>query len=459
MGRMPMATTKTQLRIRKNALFADLGYEPHDGQRLVHESNAPRRVLACGVRWGKSLCAAMEGLAAAMAPKERSFGWIVAPTYDLGEKVFREIVRVAGSRLRHYLLDLSGHERTLALTNLAGGRSEIRVRSAENPVSLLGEGLDWLIVDEAAQLKPAIWQSYLSERLHDRKGWALFLSTPRGKGWYYDLFRRGQDGDSTYASWNAPSWQNPYLDSAAIEAERGTIPEAVFRQEYEGEFLEGAGQVFRNVRDLAIEPWREPVAGERYLAGLDLAKVQDFTVLVLLDRERRVVFADRFQRLDWALQIQRVRATIERYGNVRLLVDSTGAGEPVYEALLREGIPAEPYAFTVRSKDALVNNLALLLERRAITRPRPDLWPEGIDELEAFGYSISPSGGVSTGAPPGVHDDCVMALALAVWHAQAGSISFLGISEEAPPGHPVPEFSGYRVGRGRAEEEDEDTED
>jgi hypothetical protein len=108
-------------------------------------------------------------------------------------------------------------------------------------------------------------------------------------------------------------------------------------------------------------------------------------------------------------------------------VDSTGAGEPVYEALRREGVRAEPYPFTARSKAALIDHLALLLERREIVLPRPELWPEGIDELESFEYSVTESGHVKSSAPAGQHDDCVMALALAAFlaipprQARAGS--------------------------------------
>ena len=172
-GPTPMAT------FHKAAFFADLGYEPHPGQWPVHLSNAPRRVVACGVRWGKTRCAAMEGLAAAMAPAERSIGWIVAPTYDLADKVYREIVDVVGRHLKHRLIALKEAERRLLLRNMAGGISEIRAKSADNPVSLLGEGLDWVIVDEAARLKPSIWQGHLSQRLIDKRGWALLITTPR----------------------------------------------------------------------------------------------------------------------------------------------------------------------------------------------------------------------------------------------------------------------------------------
>ena len=403
----------------KSALFRDIHYEPHPGQRAIHESTASRRIVACGVRWGKSLCAAMEALAAAMEPKPRSTGWIVGPTYDLSDKIYRELIVVVAERLRHRIVTLRDNEKRLVLRNLSGGLSEIRGKSADNPISLLGEGLDWLIIDEAARLKPTIWEGHLSQRLIDKRGWALLISTPRGKGYFYDLFRRGQGQDPDYASWNYPSWTNPHLNPHLIEEERSRIPERTFRQEYAAEFIEGSGQVFRNVRECATGEWEEPRKDEYYYAGLDLAKVEDFTVLVVLSRDRRVVFSDRFHRMDWAFQVNRIKATLDRY-RAQAFVDSTGVGEPVFESLRRAGVYALPYAFTAKSKAAIVDNLSLLLEQKLITLPRPDLWPEGIDELESFEYSVSDSGNVRTGSPTGFHDDVVIALALAAWHLRPG---------------------------------------
>src|SRR5262245_10578336 len=207
----------TMGRFNKEAFFRDLSYEPHPGQEEIHASAASRRIVACGVRWGKTLCAAMEGLAAAMEPKDRSMGWVVAPTYDLADKVYREIVLIAASHLRHRIVTLKENERKLVLSNMAGGQSEIRAKSADNPISLLGEGLDWVIVDEAARLKAQIWEGHLSQRLIDKKGWALMISTPRGKGWFFDLYRRGQGQDPSYESWNYPSRSNLHLDASLIE--------------------------------------------------------------------------------------------------------------------------------------------------------------------------------------------------------------------------------------------------
>ena len=402
--------------INRRALFADLGYEPHAGQRAIHDSTASRRVVACGVRWGKTRCAAMEGLAAALAPNERSYGWVVAPTYDLAEKVFREIVYIVTHHLRHRIVTLRDNDRLLVLRNMGGGLSEIRGKSADNPVSLLGEGLDWVIVDEAARLKPSIWQGHLSQRLIDRKGWALLISTPRGKGWFFDLYRTGQGGDPDHASWNHPSWANPHLDAAVIEQERGRLPESVFRTEYGAEFLEGSGAVFRNVRECATGEWKEPEEGPPYYAGLDLARTNDSTVLVIMNAEAEVVFVDRFNRLDWSHQIQRVQTGVERYQNAQIFVDSTGVGEPVFESIRAAGCNVWQYPFTQRSKAALIDNLSLMLEQKKIVLPKPEIWPAGIDELESFEYSITDNGSVRTSAPSGSHDDCVIALALAAWH-------------------------------------------
>ena len=398
--------------------FHDIGYAPHVGQWPMHLSTARYRLMACGVRWGKTTAAAHEALALALEPKPRAVGWVVASTYDLAEKVWREVVHELRTKLPEMIVEHREHEHLLRVLNMDGGVCEIRRKSADSPVSLLGEGLDWLVLDEAAQVKPDIWERYLLARLLDKRGRAVLISTPKGKGWFYDAYRKGQRGDSDWASWNSPTQTNPIIRVEDLERLRAGMPEAVYRQEYEAAFIEGAGQVFRNVRELATCEWAEPVAGEEYCAGLDLAKVADYTVLVVMDSKRRVVHLDRFNRIDWAQQIQRIAATCQRYNDAWTVVDSTGAGEPVYEALLEAGIRADGYSFTQASKAALVNNLAMMLERGLVTLPRPELAPELVDELEAFEFTVTDAGNVKTGAPPGMHDDCAVACMLAAWAAK-----------------------------------------
>src|ERR1043165_5393618 len=125
------------VRLSKQALFQKLGYLPHEGQIEIHKSPASRRIVACGVRWGKTRAAAMESVAASMEPRERSIGWIVAPTYDLADRVFHEAVVIATEHLRHRIVSFKQHDRRLLIRNMAGGLSEIRAKTADNPVSLL----------------------------------------------------------------------------------------------------------------------------------------------------------------------------------------------------------------------------------------------------------------------------------------------------------------------------------
>jgi hypothetical protein len=358
----------------------------------------------------------MEGLTAALEPRERSIGWVVAPTYELADKVFREIDIKVGNAMPHRIVTRRVNDKKLVIRNLGGGESEIRAKSADNDTSLLGEGLDWLVVDEAARLRGSVWESHLSQRLIDKKGWAVLISTPKGKGWFYDLFRRGLDGperDADFESWNCPTASNPYVDAAHLAKERAKVPERVARQEYDAQFLDGAGMVFRNIRECATGKFEEPKPGVEYYAGLDLAKNEDFTVLVIMTRDRRVVFVDRFRRLPWSIQIARVKASCDKYDVSSTTVDTTGPGEPIYQALRAEGLFVRPYPFTSKSKPDLINNLSLFFEKGIIEIPPASIWPEGIDELESYEYRELPSGTLQMGAPSGYHDDCVIALGLA----------------------------------------------
>ncbi len=92
-------------------------------------------------------------------------------------------------------------------------------------------------------------------------------------------------------------------------------------------------------------------------------------MLVIVNRKCEVVFADRFHRIDWEQQVARIKAATDRYHRPPVHVDSTGAGEPVYEFLLRAGVCARAYPFTQRSKAALVDSLAILFEKKRVVLP------------------------------------------------------------------------------------------
>jgi len=230
----------TTLHLSKRNLFDRVGYKPHPGQLVVHRSTASRRVVAAGARFGKSTLGAMELVAALLEPRERSLGWLLAPNFDVTDRIFRPAAQALDAHFPELVREISPREHKIVVTNLGGGVSEMRAKSADTPASLLGEGLDWLIVDEVARLRPEVWDAYLAQRLIDRRGWALLISTPNGCNWFRTLFKRGLGGrDPAFESWSFPSWANPHVPRELIEAERARLPREVFEQEFGGKF---AGQ-------------------------------------------------------------------------------------------------------------------------------------------------------------------------------------------------------------------------
>src|SRR5436190_5632717 len=115
--------TKRKGRLDKAALFDLLGYTPHEGQQRVHDSKAKRRVVACGVRFGKSTFAVYEAIAALLEPRPSAIGWLIGPTYELNKRVFDRVVAVLHDRLPHRVERYSERERSIVVANLGGGRS------------------------------------------------------------------------------------------------------------------------------------------------------------------------------------------------------------------------------------------------------------------------------------------------------------------------------------------------
>jgi PBSX family phage terminase large subunit len=278
--------------VLKRAWFEGTGYKPHDAQLEIHESAYRFKVAVNGRRFGKSLLAAKEIEPILMQPNKRI--WVVAPTYTLTDKVFREIWQTFVLNRTVDPLFITKKSDNDRIIKFANG-SEIIGKSADNPDSLLGEGLDYLVIDEAAKVKRTIWEKYLRPTLTDRRGHALFITSPEGKNWIYDLFLRGKDTNyPEWGSWSYPSWANPYLDAAEIAEAKDTLTDETFRQEYGAEFTTHAGLVYKDfdtathvIGDLGLPKF------VKYLFGIDYGFVNQTAILVI-----GVTKDDRFVALD-----------------------------------------------------------------------------------------------------------------------------------------------------------------
>lgn len=202
----------------------------HEGQKVVHRDKARFKVLACGRRWGKTRLGNVLCVECALAGGR---AWWVAPSYKMGQVGWRGLQRLAwqipGSDIR------LGDQ----LITFPGGGT-VQVRSADDPQSLRGEGLDLAVLDECAYMKEEAWHEALRPALSDRLGDAFFISTPRGVNWFRDLWLRGQD-DREYPDWR--SWQfrtadNPFIARDEIENARKGMLHRLFRQEFGADFLD-----------------------------------------------------------------------------------------------------------------------------------------------------------------------------------------------------------------------------
>lgn len=225
--------------MRKLALFHHLGYLPHAAQLQVHKSRAKRRVVASGVRVGKSTIGAYECVSYLLEPREKALGWLCGPTYDLSNRIFKRVVEVFHAKLAHRILSFDPRQHSLVVANFGGGRSELKGKSCDRPVALLGEALDFLVIDECAKLREDVWTEHLAPRVLDLNGDVLLLSTPDGPGWFHAEYMRGarKDPDPSYASWSFPTSANPHIDPARIEGERSRLDPDVFAAQYEARFV------------------------------------------------------------------------------------------------------------------------------------------------------------------------------------------------------------------------------
>ena len=298
------------------------------------------------------------------------------------------------------------------MVTLPGGGT-VQIRSADDPDSLRGDGLDFVVIDEAAYIKPAAWTEALRPALSDRKGGAMLISTPRGRNHFWELYQRGLDEQETeWASFRFPTVSNPYIDPLEIEEARRTLPELIFRQEYLAEFIDDQGGVFRRVQAAADgEALEAPEEGRQYIAGVDVAASIDYTVVCVMDVEsKRMVYMDRFTRVDYPVLEGRLAALYERWKLTSMTVEANSIGRPVIDHLVEKGLPVQAFTTTNATKQAIIQNLQSAFEHEDI-KIIDD--PVLIGELLSFEGKRTPSGAYRYSAPDGMHDDCVMSLAIA----------------------------------------------
>jgi hypothetical protein len=421
--------------------------QPHPKQYeliFAFELNPGVRFVAgaCGTKFGKTYGCSIRIVKEAWE-NERSLNWWVAPTYDQSGIAMSLVKRLIPDGMYiEYKAD-----RTIVLLNPDGSeRSRIVFKSGDNPDNLRGHGVNFFIIDEAARIP---YESFVSvmTTVTKTRGRGIVISTPKGRGWFHTVYQRGEkytrDGRKKYSphlkgctldreadimcdcpnadpwdEWMAirmPTSANPTVPKISLIEAKKNLPEDVYEQEYLAEFNEDSAGVFKGIKECLrgdFEPYNPLLS---YVIGVDLARLRDYTVLTVMDRQRKhVVALHRFNQIRWEIQYDRIRALAAEY-HALCVIDSTGIGDPIVETLRSGGIPVEPYKIggTI-AKQQLIEKLRVNIEKGKISFPEI---PELLRELEAYEYKISDTGQVRYESPDNEHDDTVISLALANWVA------------------------------------------
>lgn len=362
--------------------------EPHINQQVILDSSARFRVVMCGRRFGKSELSQIEIISHALRGYNVAY---ITPTYKLAKTFFEKLTQV---------IPFENNKSDLIITFPTKGTVEFF--TGERLDNLRGRKFHFVVIDEASFI-PNLedgWLNSIRPTLTDYKGRALFVSTPKGKNYFYSLFMKGGED---WQSFKFTTYDNPYIDKDEIDDARRQLPEAVFEQEYMANPMENAANPFGSNKIIdCIKPISNlPVA----YYGIDLAKSFDWTVIVGLDVNGHVAYFNRFQK-DWK-QTKETILTIDR--SKPIMIDSTGVGDAITEDLQKHFNSMHGFKYTSTSKQQLMELLASSIHNNEIGFPNGSIK----DELDVFEYQYT-STGVRYNAPTGYHDDCVNALALAV---------------------------------------------
>jgi len=325
--------------------------------------------------------------------------WWISPVYPQAKIAYRRLKR----GLPETLYTPNESELTITLVNGA----IISFKSAEKPDNLYGEDVYAAVLDEATRMREEAWHAIRST-LTATRGPVRIIGNVKGRrNWAYALARRAEGGEPGWAY--AKLTATDAIDAGIIASEeidqaQRQLPESVFRELYFAEPSDDGGNPFGQE---AIRACIGDVSGAPpAVYGVDLAKSVDWTVVVGLDETGAVC---RFDRYQWPWE-ETVRRLAQEIGLTPAIVDSTGVGDPIVERLQRELPNVEGYNFSSSSKQRLMEGLAMAIQTGEVRYPQGVI----VSELDAFAYEYTRTG-VRYSAPDGMHDDCVMALALAVY--------------------------------------------
>jgi phage FluMu gp28-like protein len=388
------------------------GFTPYQKQREwiegIENPDIKYITLCTGRQIGKTLLAENLILKWALTTNN-STTMVVAPVYSQVRKIFDDLDKVVTPTKLMVRKNRSNYEMVLI------NGSKIIFRSADRPDTMRGNTLDYLIVDEAGFIADKVWDEVLKPTILVKGKKCLFASTPKGKNWFYTLHLRGLDPSQTqYITFNASSFDNPYINQDDLLEAQRTLPPDIFKQEILGEFVDSGGEVFADIdRFCVLDQYPPKQSGKKYWAGADFGRQNDYSVLTIFDGDGNLVYFYRERQKSWSEIIDTMVKALKHY-EASCQVEVNSIGDVLYEQMKKQYNKVEPFVTTNSSKQNIVEDFIYGTNEGLIKLPTERLNFDLYNELKTFTYDYSiKSRKVTYKALDGAHDDIIMSLCIA----------------------------------------------
>ena len=385
------------------------GFTPHTKQKeminSILESKSKFHVACVGRQFGKSLMAMNLVLYWGINKGPAKILW-VSPVYSQTDKVQKELMAAIGDSGLVKSCNYSSNEITLK------NGTQIVFRSAERYDNIRGLTCDYGVIDEAAFCKDEAWQEAIRPVFMVRGKKVLFISTPKGKNFFYELYQLGISEDyHQYQSYTGTSYDTPYIDPIDIMDAKKTLPENVFKQEYLAKFIDSGGEVFSNLDKNTFAAYTPPIG--KVFCGIDLGKQEDYTVATFVDSRGKIVDIYRSNAQEWTTMVNEIVQRIRQW-NATTMIEVNSIGDVIFEMVKKQWQDTHPFITTSKSKQEIIEGLILDMNDTVISIPQPQLFSWLYNELSMFTYDYNPkTRSIKYGHPSGQHDDTVISLAIA----------------------------------------------
>jgi hypothetical protein len=387
-------------------------FKPYDKQKevinaLIDDSIEDVMLLA-GRRVGKSTLA--ENIAIYWAihdPGCRIF-W-VSPSESQASKVYYDIMRALGDSIKHIIESNKGGKSDIEIVFKNG--SAILFRSARSGDSLRGEGINYMILDEAAFISQTVYEQILQPMLLTSGKKLFIITTPKGKNWIFDKWNEWQEmPDCRVFRWS--SYDSPYSPKSKLNKTKQSLNPKIFAQEYMAEFIDSSS-VFNNISELMfLDELDAPEASKKYWAGIDIGLINDASVLSIIDEDNNIVKLYHFNNVEAPELMNEIVNINNKWKFQKIAIENNNQGLVIYQDLKRRMNNIVEFNTNTKTKGEIINKMIHMFNMKEINLVNDIVFRS---ELESFVFNQNQTGHMTFAADKGAHDDTVMATAIAIW--------------------------------------------